>query len=272
MKKILVYIENFFYKVLLKNLLKTSRLGHGVVVTGAESGENFERIYNNRPEGNFLIGKFVDKALLNLPAAKATRGRKDIIKNFVWNEICNNKLASNKTRILDLASGGARYLRELQSEHNDGSVESVCIDKDKGCVALGKRLLKEEAVNNIKFIRGDIFKAEHLHSLSSKLNWKPNVIIASGLFIYFNNETVADMIKGVYDVLPKGGIIIFQSYESLTSRKLMRKTMSTSDGEDWTLYYRKPDYWRNLLREMKFQDIVITRDKWQMNNICVARK
>ncbi len=271
-KKILVYLDNFLYKVILKNLLKTSKLGFGIIVTGAESGANFEHMYNNRPEGSFLIGRFVDKALLNLPAVQATRGRKEDIEKVVWNEVGNNRLLGRKTRVLDLASGGARYLRELAEEHHNGDVESICIDKDKLCVQMGKKLSAREGLKNIKFFRGDIFKLVHLRKFASKLNWIPDVVIASGLFIYHNNDATERMLREIYNFLPAEGLVIFSSYENLSSRKLMRKVGSTSAGEEWTLYYRKPDYWRNLLYKIGFRQIFILRDQWRMNNICTARK
>ncbi len=271
-KKLAVQWDNFLYKVLIKNLLKTSKLGYGTVVAGAESGVNFEHMYNNRPEGKFFIGKYIDKILLNLPAVHATRGRKEDIKRVLWNEIHNNKILNRKTRVLDLASGGARYLRELAEEHRNGDVESVGLDKDSKCVRLGKSLIEAEKLKNIRFVKGDLFRTGHLRDFSSKMNWNPNVIIASGLFIYFNSQIVEKVIREIYDLLPREGLLVFSSYEKLNTKKLMRKTMATSSGEEWTLYYRKPEYWRSFLYETGFREAFIFRDQWQMNNICTARK
>lgn len=271
-KRILVYLDNFFYKVILKNLLKTSKLGYGVVVSGAESGVNFEHMYNNRPQGSFIIGKSIDKVLLNLPAVHATRGRKDDIKRVLWNEIHYNKMMGRKTKVLDLASGGARYLRELAEEHRNGEIESVCIDKDLPCVQMGRSLSKEEGLRNIRFFCGDIFHLDRLKHFSQKIMWMPNIIIASGLFIYFNNQQVDKMLKEIYDVLPKEGLVVFSSYEKLNTKKLMRKTMSTTSGEEWTLYYRKPENWLSLLPKIGFRYPFVLRDRWEMNNIVVGRK
>ena len=271
-KRILVHVENFFYKVIIRNLLKTSKLGYGLVVTGAEAGTNFERIYDNQPEGSFVIGHFIDKALLNLPAVQATRGRKEDIKKILENEIHNNILLNYKTRILDLASGASRYLREFSQEHRMGYVESVCIDKDMPSVRLGRVLARKENLKNIKFFKADLFDLKHLKAFAAKLKWKPNIIIASGLFIYFSNEIVEKILKDIYEYLPTGGIIIFTSYEQLNTRKLMRKAMSTSTGQEWTLYYRQPEQWRSMLHRIGFKNNLILRDQWQMNNICTARK
>lgn len=271
-KKFLVQADNFFYKKILKNLLRVSTLGRGFVVTGAEAGTNFEYIYDNDPSGKFLIGKYVDKALLNLPSVQATRQRKDEIKAIVWNEIQNNKMKGMKTKVLDLASGGARYLRELKEDHMNGFVESVCVDRDRKCILMGEELLMKEKVSGIRFLQGDVFKSQKLKTLSEKMAWQPNIVIASGLFIYFDNATVEKIISEIHKILSPKGVLIFTSYENIRSRKLMRKTMATSDGNRWILYYRKPDYWRNILYATNFENVFVSRDKWLMNNVCFARK
>ena len=256
----------------MKNLLKTSKLGHGFVVTGAESGVNFEYIYNNRPRGSFIVGHLVDKALLSLPTTQATRRRKDDIRTAIWNEIQNNKYLGKKTRVLDLASGCARYIRELSDEHRSGDVESICIDKDLNCVRLGEDLSTKEGIPNIRFMKGDIFRLNRLVGFGLKLSWIPNVIIASGLFMYFNKEKVEEMLSEIYRFLPNEGLLVFSSYEKVVQRKLMRKTMATSTGEEWIIYCRKPEQVREILYRAGYKQIFITRDPWQMFNICSARK
>ncbi len=272
LKKTLVVFDNFFYRVLLRNLLKTSKLGYGFTTTGAESGVNFEHIYDNKAQGKYLIGKYVDRILLNLPAVQATRMRKDEVKRVLWNEISNNSIKNRATKIFDIGSGGARYLRELSSECPTGKVESFCIDKDKNCILLGKELSRKQGVEGIRFTKGDAFNLEKLKKFSTKKGWLPNVVIASGFFIYFNNEVVEKMLREIWSFLPPGALIIFSSYEQLNTRKLMRKSMQTSTGEDWTLYYRSPDYWRKTLYDIGFSEVFIFRDQWRMNNICTARK
>lgn len=272
LKRNRVVIENFIYRVVLKNVLKLSRLGHGFIVSGAESGENFEHIYNNKPKGAYFIGKYLDKILLDLPSVQATRNRKEDIKKIIWNEIENNKMKGRKTRVLDLASGGARYLRELKDEHLRGDVETLCIDKDSKCVRLGRNLASAENLKNLRFVCSDIFSLDQLKRLAKKSGWVPNVINSSGLFIYFDDHIVKRVLSEIYAALPNEGVVIFQSYEKLTSRKLMRKTSSTSKGSQWTLYYRKPEYWRTLLHEIGYKQVFIFRDQWLMNNVCFARK
>jgi len=272
LKRLIARLDDFLYRVILKNLLQLSKLGHGCIVEGAESGVNFEHMYNNVPEGKLVIGKIIDKILLGLKACQATRIRKDEIKSILWNQVQNNMRQNRKTKVLDLASGGARYLRELKEEHNAGRMESICIDKDPQCVRLGRELSEKEGVLNIRFFRGDLFKLDFLRKFGSKKKWRPDVIIASGLLIYFNDETSEKILREIHKALTDDGVVIFQSYENLDTKKLMRKTLATSKGESWTLYYRKPDFWRSLLSGIGFRDIFITRDQWHMNNVCSGRK
>ena len=268
----LLWLENFYYKTVLKNLIKTSQLGYGLVVSGADSGVNFERIYDNKPKGAYLIGRFIDKVLLNLPSAQATRVRKDEIRKFLWNEIQNNQLRDRKTKILDLASGTARYIRELREEHSKGAVESVCVDRELSCVRLGRLLCQKEGVENLRFIKSDIFRLQRLVKLGIDLNWKANVVIASGLLMYFDNGKAEAVLKEIYNYLPDEALLIFSSLERVEIKKLMRKTMSISSGGRWILYHRKPDYWRGVLHKLGFGQILIIRDKWHLQDICVARK
>lgn len=272
MIRFLAKLEDFYYRVLIKKILKLSKLGHGFIVEGAESGFNYEHIYNNKAQGRYGVGKLIDRLFLDLKAVRSTRLRKDVLKNFIWNEIENQKVLKKKTNILDLASGGARYLRELRAEHNEGLAQSICIDRNAVCVNMGRSLLKSEGVENIRFVRGDVFKARHFRRLSAALKWRPDIVVASGFFIYLNDLAVHELIKEIYGLLKPGGLFVFQSYENLDTKKLMRKTMATATGEDWTLYYRKPDYWRELLYKTGFKDVVITRDQWLMNNVCLGRK
>ncbi len=271
MRRVFARLEGLYYK-LMKSLLKTSKLGYGLVVSGAESGTNFEHIYDAKPQGSHIVGRIVDRALLNLPSAQATRARKEQIRKFLWNEIHNNRLLGKKTRVLDLAAGTSRYLRELSEEHKKGDVESVCIDRDVASVKLGSIRCKAEGLTNLRFVRADIFELNRLRNFSNRLKWRANVVVAAGLLMYFNDRTVETMLKEIYEYLPEHGVLIFSSLERLEIRKLMRKTMSVSAGGAWVLYDRTPEYWRDVLFTAGFREIVIMRDRWQLQNVCSARK
>ena len=68
---------------------------------------------------------------MNLPSVRATRHRKDIIIKILQNEIANNLTLKKKTKILDLASGPARYLVELINDFNQEMIEVLCLEEKK---------------------------------------------------------------------------------------------------------------------------------------------
>jgi SAM-dependent methyltransferase len=266
-------LENLFYKKIVRNLLLLSNLGRRSATGEAATGYNFDYMYENKAHGFFGIGLLIDKILLNLPAVQATRNRRSNIVKILSNEIQNNKLKGKTTRILDLACGAGRYLNDIARVYPNDKVEIVGVDLDNKSLELAKSLSEKEGVtkDQIRFIKGNVFKLSILKKLGKHIEWRPNIVIASGLTVYIDDDKVINMIKQIYDGLDKNGLVLIDSQESNPSRKLMEKALKTKEGA-WTLYYRPAEQWRQWLNEFGFQNIVVSRDPWQMYNICSARK
>src|SRR3989338_6037770 len=111
-------IDDFVYKKIIRSLLLTSCFGRKSVLGRSESGVNFEYMYDNKSHGYTWLGKLVDRILLNLPAVKATRNRKDSILKILKNEIKDNIIREIHTKIVDIGSGFIYYL-------DDGVVKKV---------------------------------------------------------------------------------------------------------------------------------------------------
>ena len=52
---------------------------------------------------------------------------------------------------------------------------------------------------------------------------------------------------------------------------LMEKICRTNEGP-WIIHYRKPAILRQWLLDTGFRDVVIGKDKWNMYDLCTARK
>ena len=101
-------VEDIFYKKIIRPIMYKSTLGKNSIDGFADTGFNFEYMYKNVPSGDGVVGRFVDRILLNLPAVQATRNRKETIKKILRREVLHNSRHNKKTRILDIASGPAR--------------------------------------------------------------------------------------------------------------------------------------------------------------------
>ena len=262
-------LESFWYRAIVKNIVSLSKLGRTSIRGEADSGLNFDYMYRNDPKGITTFGRFVDKLLLNLPSVKATRNRKEIIIKIMQNEIANNLVLSKKTRILDIASGPARYLVELINNANQDNIEVLCIDKDRKSLNFGKILAGRKP---IRYAKVDVLNARHLKRLSKSISWKPSIVLISGLFEYKEDSFVKKILREVYDNIDYDGLFVFISQVDNPSKKLMREVCVTSEGKSWELIYRKPEVFRRWLLDFGFKNVIVSVDKWGMYEFCTCRK
>lgn len=269
MSKLLDLIDVIYYEKILRPLLLLSKLGRSSVLGRADSGLNFDHMYKNKPKGITAVGKFVDRVLLNLPSVQATRARKDIIVKILQNEILNNAALQQKTRIVDIASGPARYLSDILNNHGQDSIEVLCIDRDRRSLNFGKTLAQKKPM---RFIRADIFRTNRLQRLSLRSRWLPNVAICSGLFEYLEDAGVKKILNDIFQNLDDGGLLVFASQKDNPSKRLMARVCKTQNGSAWELFYRNPELFRTWLLNAGFRAAIVNVDRWGMYEICTARK
>ena len=262
-------LEEFWYQHIIRNIISLSKLGRASMRGDADSGLNFDYMYRNRPRGITAFGKFVDRVLLNLPSVKATRRRKEIIIKILKNEIENNLVLKRKSKILDIASGPARYLVELISEYSQDDIEVLCIDKDRKSLNFGRILAGSKPV---RYTKADVLKTKHLKRLGKKISWIPNIIICSGLFEYKDDGFVKRVLKEVYENINNDGLFIFISQVDNPTKNLMSKLGSTSEGRRWELIYREPEIFRRWVLDLGFRNVIISVDIWGMYEFCTCRK
>lgn len=262
-------IENFLYQKILRNLIYGSRLGYNSLNAMADSGLNFDHIYRNLPEGVNFTSKFIDKLLLGLPAAQATRKRKENIVSALRFQIQRNKLRGLKTRIVDLGSGPARYIHEvLNDKELIPFVEAVCIDSDKQSTQFGKSLATDKP---IRYLKVNIFRLSHLFRLSDKLKWQPNLIIASGLIYYLDDDEVKQLFRKVSERLAPGGQFLLSNLVNNPNKKLIGKLFVTMHGSPWIPIARPPALVRSWLIDQGFEQLVMTTDRWGMYSLILCQ-
>jgi hypothetical protein len=262
-------LENLLYRRVIRNIMFPSRLGRRTILGYADSGITFDRIYLNIPRGYTKFGTMIDFFLLNLPVARATRKRQKNLKKII-NEEINRNLSFNKTtKILNLASGPARYLLELINTENKKHVEILCLDIDKHSLQFGKKLVRDRPA---RFGKANVFRLQHYKRAGEKLNWKPNVILASGLYFYYGDDIVINSFKEVCKHIDSEGLFIFDHLIGNPNRKLLAKVCITTRGKPWEFFYRKPMQIIAWLKDIGFTDIKYITDSWKMYIIYKARK
>ena len=268
-RRLLEKIDYIYYQKILRPLLSLSKLGRASILGRADSGLNFDHMYRNKPKGITPLGKFIDRVLLNLPSVKATRSRKDIIIKILQNEITNNIFLGEKTRIVDIASGPARYLAEVVNKINQDKIEILCIDRDRKALNFGKIL---GAKKPIRYTKANILKIGKLKNFSKKVSWRPNIILSSGLLEYLSDKEARNILCDIYQMLEIEGLLIFVTQKDNPSKELMRKICRTQDGRSWELVYRDASIIRRWLLDIGFKYTVISADQWGMYEFCTTRK
>ncbi len=268
--KIVSSIEDLFYSRIVKPVIFTSRLGRRSMFGYADSGLNFDHIYGNKAKGYNRFGKAVDRILLNLPACKATRYRKERIIKILDEEIKKNISRGKKTRIVDLASGPARYLVDLMTDDLKNQAEALCLDIDLHSLNYGKKIAGSRP---ILYKKSNILKiGSHYKRFSINKRWHPNIVIASGFYEYIDDELANAALRLINGFLEPGGLLLLITQRDSPNRKLIEKVGLTKSGKKWVLFYREPELIKQWIREAGYKNIGIEVDPWRMYVFYTARK
>jgi len=244
-------------------------LGRKTMFGYADSGLNFDHIYRNEAKGYTKFGKIVDRILLNLPACKATRHRKEKVIDILRKEIDKNISQGKKARIVDLASGPARYLVELITEDLEKNVEALCLDINPHSLSYGKKIAGRRP---ILYKRSNVLRlGSHHRRLSEKKQWRPNIVVASGLYEYTNDDLSQATLEMVKDSLEQNGFLLLITQQGSPNKKLIEKIGVTQSGEKWILFYRKPEIITKWLDNLGYRDIEVETDPWKMYVFYKAR-
>ena len=269
--RVKIRLSNLVFRRIVIPALSSSRIGRNTTSGAADSGISIDDIYKNTPLGANLFGKALDNFLLQLPAVKATQSKKDIVVKVLANEVENNNILGKTTKIIDIASGPARYLVSFleKNTHYDKDVQILCIDNDGESVSYGNFLGRNKP---IRFIKANVFKLGTLKRFSDKVKWKGNIIVCTGFFELQNDVIVQGLLKEIYDFMEPGSLLLFTSQANNPSKTLMKKIGKRQNGVDWRMHFRPPAKLRKWLLDIGYRDVIISLDGWGMYEYCTARK
>ena len=134
---IILRLKILLTKLTVKTIGRSSRGIRLVNKVGLTSGIMLEYIYNNHPQGSWLIGKYVDKIYLSHPSWEDIRIRKSNLESYLVEAINIQRELKRKPVILDVASGPARYILDTLSREGMDDVEAICQDLDENALNIG---------------------------------------------------------------------------------------------------------------------------------------
>jgi SAM-dependent methyltransferase len=171
---------------------------------GASSGIVHEYACQNTPQGNGILGRFIDRTFLGLRTWDNVRQRIQTTKELLDALLQHRRSAGLTTCILDVAAGTARYLRELAREQNGDDLVILCHDRDPRQVMHGRKLAADEGLQRITFSVGDATDES-----SYLTNHDPDIALAIGLFPYLHrDDAVRTVMHLTYSRLSHGGCFV----------------------------------------------------------------
>jgi extracellular factor (EF) 3-hydroxypalmitic acid methyl ester biosynthesis protein len=165
-------------------------------------------------------------------APKAVRNRKRYFIDLVKHKCVQLDVP---LRILNIACGPCRDLKELLDEIPVRKLNVRCIDIDPDAIEYAKKVLGPHAYS-IDFTRANIFKFN--------TDQRFDLVWSAGLFDYFNDSDFIKLLLKVSDWCAPGGEIVIGNFSVFNpTRAYMEKAL------DWYLFHRTEDQLLRLALE-----------------------
>ena len=227
-----------------------------------------EMIYNNTPQGDGKLGVLIDDWLLNATAARAVRGRRQLLARQLVQLGHQRSAEADQLRIMNLACGSCRELFDfIQEFENDRMVEATCIDIDSQALQYihqhvnvflhqaSVRLMQE---NLVKWALG-----------RARQSFEPqDIIYSSGLMDYLDRKLFTALVSRCHQQLKEGGTLIIGNFgPDNQDRNFMDHILQ------WKLIHRSPDDLRELFDQTPFGgDIHMLQEEEGVNLFAMAVK
>jgi extracellular factor (EF) 3-hydroxypalmitic acid methyl ester biosynthesis protein len=213
-----------------------------------------DEIYKNSPTTTG-VERCMDNYFLSTPASTATRNRKEDFKNYLTDVVLK---AKSDVRIMDLASGPCRDLKEFLDgvNHAQVKIEVDCVDHDPNAIRYGQEVLKQTNGNShVHFIQRNAMRIALTKTVDKFFPHLYDVVYSTGLFDYLDDRIAIPLISNLKKLLKAGGLLIISNYRdkwSNPSRHFMEW------GGAWELVYRTEDDFKRIFKEAGFEESNLT--------------
>lgn len=248
------------------------RLSEGIRLgwrTGFNSGQSLDYIYRNQPRGFTPLGKLVDRIYLNSVGWTGIRHRKADLQAALREAIEEVRTRGREVRILDIATGGGRYLLEVLAATGTNDVSAVLRDLNSEAIELGVKTAAELKLPNVRFELGDAFDPIAL----AQVRPRPNTVISSGLYeLIPENELVLRSLKGVSDVIEPDGLLIYTNQPWHPQIEMIARVLRNRNGRPWVMRRRTQAEMDQLVHRAGFEKVSMRIDPAGIFTVSLARR
>jgi len=263
-------LKHLIMRFLMRTVGQTSKGIRIASTDGFTSGVMLEYIYRNQPEGNFVIGKWIDRSYLSHPGWQVIRTRKANLETLLAKAVAEQHGIGRNPAILDVASGPAQYVLDVIATTNVDAVCAVCRDMeqralDQGRANAGKRGLQQQ----VQFCEGDALSAESL----AEVKPKPNIVVSSGFYDWItDDELVKESIALIHDLLPDNGNFIFTNQTGHFDMEMVQAVFVDFRGEPLRMTTRSVETVNGWARDCGFDILETLSDNNGHYAVTLTRK
>lgn len=175
-----------------------------------------------------------DNWFQQLAASIAVRERKEDLKRIILNFVKEHR--GEDIRIMNLASGPAREIKELIDTNSDNLFSRVifdCYDFEIRAINYAKQLLN--GVVNINFFPKNAIRLALKKDIKKEIPQGYNLIYSAGLFDYLDERVAVRLVNNLKKLLKQDGIMVISNFRDKYSNS---SSMWMEWIGEWYLVYR----------------------------------
>lgn len=211
-----------------------------------------------------------DNWFQQLAASKAVRERKEDFKNIICDYV--GKGMRDNVRIMNLASGPSREIKELSETDESGVFSEVifdCYDFDIKAIDYAKKLLDSSI--NVNFFQKNAIRLALKKNIEDEIKYRYDLIYSTGLFDYLDAKVAARLIKNLKKLLKPKGIM---AISNMGDKYASSSSVWMEWIGQWHLIYRTKEEFEQIFIDGSFalKDIEIIPQNSKIMQYCIARK
>ena len=248
------------------------RLSKGVELGwryGFDSGLTLDYVYKNQPQGLTKLGRAIDYSYLNSIGWRGIRQRKVNLESLLRVVIEKTHAEGRPVRLLDIASGGGRYVLETMGSLQHIPMSARFRDYKPENVDAVLQLAQRFGLKNITVQQADAFDRASLASLDPR----PTVGIVSGLYELFpSNGMVLNSLLGLADAIEPGGYLIYTNQPWHPQMEFIARVLTNREGEPWIMRRSTQAEMDQLALAAGFEKLAMETDPWGIFTVSIARR
>ncbi|MBZ5608779.1 MAG: bifunctional alpha/beta hydrolase/class I SAM-dependent methyltransferase [Acidobacteriia bacterium] len=236
---------------------------------GFDSGQSLDYVYRNQPHGITPLGKLIDRIYLSSPGWRGIRVRKTNLQRLIRTAIEQVDASGRPVQVLDVATGGGRYLLELLKDVHHVSVRAQLRDWDQRNLDAAQSLAKQLRLTGIEFAQGDAFDRAAVAAIRPR----PNVAIVSGLYeLFADNQMVLHSLQGIADAAEERAYLIYTNQPWHPQLHMIARVLDNREGKPWVMRCRSQAEMDELVRRAGFEKLEMLIDDQGIFTVSLARR